>query len=593
MSCFAATPYLQAGAFKNEALAINFKQHVAKFTPLTVEILQNDQLVECLYYVIITGLKTQEQAKIEQQHLASKGLKTIIKTSQDLTDNKRIYKWTENPQIEAIRVDSAREHLERAIRNPEYVLRNWISMPIAENVSTKKVIKLSLKDAILLTLRYNPNIQSNELDRIIQRYSLRQTQNELELQYALTGSVGIDKSTTLGITTDAQTYVISPEANLKTAYGTEYSLKLDNNYLNTDTFNPALSFDIKQPLLRGFGPTVNLKNLKDALDDNFTNKLQLKQSIIDQITTVITNYRSLITTGNNLVSQRNQIKEAIRTFENNKLKIKAGQLEPTGNVQQSYQVKSLRISLVQSENSFKNQVQTLLQSIGLDPNMNIQVPTDVDIGKIVIPDLEETIAYALKHNTEYIQQLVTVKKDKREYDLAVNNQMWQLDLDASITSGSGSGIGTSSHFSSLFNGSNVSKSVNLSLTIPIDDLSIRSDLINAKVQLEKDRIQLVAQKRQLITEIKQTLANIKANAQQYELAKEQLDYARQSYELEKKKQQAGIATSLDVTNTQDQLLSAENSLISAKVDYLNELSTLQATLATTLDEWDIKLRYTG
>jgi outer membrane protein TolC len=61
--------------------------------------------------------------------------------------------------------------------------------------------------------------------------------------------------------------------------------------------------------------------------------------------------------------------------------------------------------------------------------------------------------------------------------------------------------------------------------------------------------------------------------------------------LEKKKQQAGITSALDVNNTQNQLILAQAGLIGAKISYLNALSALQRLLGTTLDEWQIKLRY--
>ena len=67
--------------------------------------------------------------------------------------------------------------------------------------------------------------------------------------------------------------------------------------------------------------------------------------------------------------------------------------------------------------------------------------------------------------------------------------------------------------------------------------------------------------------------------------------AEQSYALEKKKQQAGISSALDVNNTQNQLIQAQSGLIGAKIAYLNQLSTLQRTLGTTLEHWQIKLRY--
>ncbi len=101
----------------------------------------------------------------------------------------------------------------------------------------------------------------------------------------------------------------------------------------------------------------------------------------------------------------------------------------------------------------------------------------------------------------------------------------------------------------------------------------------------------MATRRALITTVTNTINAISSQSRQYQLAEKQVRLAERSYQLEKKKQQAGISSALDVNNTQNQLIQAQASLISAKIAYLNQLSALQRLLGTTLDEWQIKLRY--
>ena len=195
--------------------------------------------------------------------------------------------------------------------------------------------QLGLKEAVLLALRYNANIQNAELDRIIQRYQLRLANNEFEVQYALGATGTVQKSTFTGVgsATD-HTLLASPEFNLKTKLGTEAALRLENNVNAYNGYNPVLNFSVKQPLLRGFGKSANELGLLNALDNDWLNKLSLEQAVVDQVTQVITSYRTLILSGNNLQNQRLQLNEAKKSYEINEKKIKAGQLEPTGNIQQ-------------------------------------------------------------------------------------------------------------------------------------------------------------------------------------------------------------------------------------------------------------------
>lgn len=492
-------------------------------------------------------------------------------------------------------VKRAEERLQKAIANPEFMLKNWIELPTSPAARKKAVHQMSLREAILLALRYNPNIQNAELDRIVQRYQLRLAHNEFEVQYALGASGVLQKSRFNGIGTDTtRTLMGSPEFDVRTKLGTKASLNLDNNIGNNNNFNPVLNFSLTQPLLRGFGKSVNEAGLLNALDNEWLNKLSLRQSVSDQVTQVIMAYRALILSGNNLQNQRLQLKEAKKSFEINEKKIAAGQLEPTGNIQQSYQIESISLMVEQVENDFQTATQDLLQTIGLDPDTHLSVPSDVTVEEIIVPNLEKSIEQALNHNTLFLAQKMALRADERAYKIAKNQQLWQLDVGANVQSGTVNDVtGLNGGVRGIYNGNNLTESARLTLTVPLHDISRRSQLINAKIRLEKDRLNLIASKRALITNITNTIVNIRSLAKRYQLAQKQVKLAEQSYALEKKKQQAGIATALDVNNTQNQLIQAQSGLIGAKIAYLNQISTLQRTIGTTLDHWNIKLRYGG
>lgn len=503
-----------------------------------------------------------------------------------------LYGWTDAPNDEASRVSDAQVRLQEAISNPEFLLNHWVELPTAPDSRHKKTKRLSLREAILLALRYNPNIQNAELDRIIQRYQLRLANNEFELQYALAGSAVAERTRFSGVgSRNTSSALATPELNLKTKLGTQLSLNLDNNVANYNSYTPVINFSLTQPLLRGFGKDANEAGLLDAIDNEWLNKLNLQQSVIDQITQVIIAYRSLILSGNNLENQRLQLKEARKTFEINEKKIEAGQLEPTGNIQQSYQIESLSLLVEQAENDFNTAAQDLLQTIGLDPQMRLSVPSDVALDKIIVPNLKESIEIAFNHNTQFLAQKMLLRADERAYKVAKNQQLWQLDVGANVQSGQVSDVDGNNGFRNIYSGQNLTEAARITLTVPINDVSRRSQLINAKVRLEKDRLNLIAAKRALETNITNIINNINSLAKRYQLAQKQVKLAAQSYELEKKKLAAGIATALDVNNTQNQLIQAQAGLISAKIAYLNQLSALQRLLGTTLDHWQIKLRY--
>ena len=131
----------------------------------------------------------------------------------------------------------------------------------------------------------------------------------------------------------------------------------------------------------------------------------------------------------------------------------------------------------------------------------------------------------------------------------------------------------------------------LSLSIPINDLSQKSEWINAKLQIEQDRIQLTAARRALETSISNQIEEIQSSVSQYQLSQKQLTLAKRSYSLEQKKQQAGISSSIELTNAQNQLIAAENSLINLKIGYLNAITNLEQSMGSTLSRWGIDVLY--
>ena len=168
-----------------------------------------------------------------------------------------LYRWVQTPHAEQTRVKQARTRLKEAIKNPEYLLDHWIDLPTSPEASTQKTLHLTLREAILLALRYNPNIQNAELDRIAQRYQLRLAHNEFELQYALAGTAVVEKSRYSGIgNASTRSYFAAPEFDIKSKLGTEASLKMDNTVAAIGTYNPLMTLSLTQPLLRGFGRDI-------------------------------------------------------------------------------------------------------------------------------------------------------------------------------------------------------------------------------------------------------------------------------------------------------------------------------------------------
>lgn len=504
-----------------------------------------------------------------------------------------LFRWADKPMNAEQRIEEGQNNMDRAYIDPEFVLYNDLQVPVAPTVLGKRrKLKLTLKEAILLSLRYNPNVINSEIDRIIQRYDLRVAEYQFEWQYTLTGSLFAQDSRFQGINQPFNSnFLITPGASLKTSLGGSVAMQLP---IKTDfhTWNPQFNLEFRQPLLRGLGSDVTLAPLRTAFDTEELNKLTLKANVIKVVTDVIKNYRALINANQQVLIQLNAMKAAEKTIRDNEAKIKAGQLETTANVQQQSQVEQIRLTYLQNLITQQNAAQILLNSIGLDPDIDIAVPDDVQVAKkLTVPDLQKTLDQALKNNIDYVSSLISFKGLKRQLLLQIDAQRWELNAVGIVQVGNQAGVPPDAGFLNLFNGRNRLESIALNLAVPINDIPRKQLLINARLTMEKAQIALTAQERALLAIIKNTLKALDIQIKQIQVAELTVQLAKQSYEIQLKKQQAGISDSILVTNAQDQYISSQSAVIVSKITYLNTVADLQALLATTLDEWGVKLRY--
>lgn len=596
--------YLQVGRYDKLANAQQFLKSVETYSSYPAAIREIQSKKKTVYLVVIQGFSDRSDLKAFQKTLRDKGVTSVVKRQSDIDHH---YDFALAPAVEASSVEQSQDDLNFAIADPEYLLKHDVHLPISPTINNEKPFFLSLRDAIYLSLRYNTQLQSAELDRIVQRYSLRMAKNKFEFQYALDGAGNWNWAKQLGVNqATTNSLNLTPTIKKKTRFGTEASVGLMNNYDNYN-YAPQITLNIKQPLLRGFGKTFNEQSLNDQLDDELSGKMGMKQAVIDRVTDVIMAYRSLIQQNNALGTQKQSLKEAKKTYWINEKNIKAGTLSPKGNIQQAFQVSYIESNLESQENSLIQARQRLLTAIGLDPNMSVKVPSDVALEKLLVPDLKKTQAQALAKNTSYQQAIVSYRKTKRAYEVMKVKKRWQLDFNANITTGGSAITGADASIkriltlrnngafnafvNRLFNEGTNGEQLGLTFSVPIRDLSLRSEMINAKVSLEKSRLQLLSMKRKLETDVINSINSIRTQVRLYNMNVRQVALAKESYELELKRQEAGIATSIDVTNTQNQLISARNNLIGAKITYLDEITKLEQMLGITLEVWKMDIRF--
>lgn len=455
---------------------------------------------------------------------------------------------------------------------------------------------LTLQEAILLDLRYDPIVSNAEIQRVVDKFALRYAENNFEVQYALTGTASQTFTTSSGTHSITRSYNLAPTATLNGSWGTQYSVTSNNNVTHNDGgtgshYNPGVTFSITQPLIQGFGPKVTLVPLYNAKDQELINRLTLKNTVIQQITTVINNYAALVQAQNTLKTQQLALQTATDTVKQTEQLIKAGRNAPSDLVQFEQTVASQRLSLQQQQTTVDQARYTLLQTLGLNPSTPIDVPQEIDFPKRTLPSLQECIDIALHNNPAYQSALIQLRISKRAVITAEDQARWQLDLQAQSTMGGGSGGGTNSGLMSLTNGLNKSTTVSLNLSVPINNVALKQAVVQAKISLRQAENTLAATQRQVISQITYDYNTLLNQEGQITVANNSAQLAATNLTLANAKLTYGKATSFEVSSLQTSLVSAQIALIDARITYLTTLATLDSDLGTTLDRWKVKIRY--
>lgn len=457
---------------------------------------------------------------------------------------------------------------------------NIAALPLPERMPhTAK--KLTLRDAIDLALRENPQVKIAELQRILDKFNL---------EVSIHNNYGVQWSN-IGFTNAIQqgtypSWGFTGGFTVPSSVGTQVAVGYTNNLLG-GLGQTALT--VTQPLLQNFGYEYNHIIYANALDNESIARLNFKDSVINAVVSVITAYRSLVQSYNDLDASKVSLKNQEKHTELDKLQVKVGKMAPSDLVQEQANVESTRLNVVQQQEALRTAYQSFLQALGLRANANIVIDKKIEVGHEAIPTLQQSIYLGLKHNISYQQALYNLNITKRGLIQAENSRKWTFNIVTTSTLGSErSGVGQQIYQNSP---SQQLPLVAFTLSIPFDNISLKQGVVQARISIQNAEINLEQQKETLVGDIMQQWDTIRNNKQQIKIAVEALKLQIQTLKNAEIKLKYGQDSVFEVNTLETNVLTQQQSLISTKISYLNSVTTLYQTLGLTLQEWNIGLRY--
>ena len=517
-------------------------------------------------------------------------------TRRDRAPRFRLFQWPENdPNSSRVaREQSTQEQLlDRAASTSLTTSQNIQILDRGANISQNHdpvqpepmSIPFTLEDIVRLTVANNTEIKNAYLARIVQKAQLATARAEFrpQVEPILAGrSDGQGRNWSIS---DSQTR-IELGAGISLLMPTGGQLRLDwlsqmrslsEEPTDENSLRQGLSLRFTQPLLRDAGVTITKSNLDIVKLQEEINLLNLRNTLIAEITTSIRSYRTLLTQQEQVKNTEAALETAKRQLEQQRALVEAGREARFRLLRSQQTVTDFEGQLIEAQNAVKSSRLALLNQLGIDRDLAIVAVEDVrqETEELLEldPDITRRITFANQPN--YLAELLQIQISELNVLQANNDRRWNLDLDTQFNE-------------ALTSQANFSASLVLRRNLG-DRFQDEEAFKRAKVSLLQSQNDLAQLEETIETEISDRLRDIEVRFRQIQLAKEAVELAEGELQAQEALVKAGRSDNFQLQQAQQDLLDARNEEIRRRIEYLNTLTDLQQTRGTTLEDWNIIL----
>jgi outer membrane protein TolC len=513
--------------------------------------------------------------------------------------------------------------------------------------------KMSLKEAIYVSLRNNPNVRSIELTPIGAQEAVRVANGafdpNLTSQVDEVKSVVPATSTLIGATASATKLYdwnfglnkLSAITNgtMGITFDNERALSNSAFAAINPSYSPTLAISLSQPLLANFGWRFATLSVRVAESGQKQAQWTYEQSLQDFIQQVASDYWNVVLSEENLDVNRAALKFNEDLVRQNAISVRVGTLAPLDLQEAQSAAATAEANVFTADANLKTARAVLRQDVMYNPEGTF-LPAEIEPSDLPAPhevvSVDENVA--LETAVEYRPTLASMREAIRaallQVQFAENQTLPTLNIGAQIgvtnTAGharcnapfttpvvdsgnctpSGtvnegvgpmpypSDSGTRLPFGGIY-GDALNKMWNfgfynyaavLSFSFPIDDAAARASLAQARVSYEQSRMQYRAQLSSAVVQIENALANLYADVRRAQATEQATFYARQSLNDENVRFRVGMATTHDLLQFQEEEVAAEGGQVQAFVDLENAKINLLHAEGTLLTSFNINFQ---
>ncbi|HEX2767845.1 MAG TPA: TolC family protein, partial [Geobacteraceae bacterium] len=359
------------------------------------------------------------------------------------------------------------------------------------------------------------------------------------------------------------------------------------NFGLSNYFQSDVTLNFTQPLLKSFGRENTEININVARFNREGALEQFKAKLLDTISQVKSQYHQLYSLRENLEVKRTSLNLVETILKNTNAQVKAGVLPAMEILNAEFGVASQQKNLIDAERALKDQVDNLRVLLQLQDVTDI-VPMDTPYRENYSVDENLAIQLALASRPDLQQQRVTLKTSELQSRVARNQTLPELDFNASAA------------FTGLDNNYNRDMErvgsgrypvwiAGLKFTYPIGNDSAKNDYIKSKLAVAQNKTQMKSLEESISRDVRIAVRAVRSGYLQLDVTARGRTYAEEVLQAYIKKQKVGLATTKDVLDELNNLVTAQGNEIQAVTDYNNAIVNLWKTTGELLEREGVTL----
>jgi len=364
-------------------------------------------------------------------------------------------------------------------------------------------------------------------------------------------------------------------------------------YVTPPLFNPVynsdVSLSITQPLLQGFGLTINRAAIERARLGITRANYDFKAVVLSVIRNVESAYFSLAFAREQLAVRKFSLEVAQTLLKENQTRLNTGVATNLDVLQSEVGVANARRDLLLAQQSVTDSEDSLLNLIG-------RFEFSTRLGAVRLPDtpvpevsFEKSYTLALANAPDYAANKVLAEQLKLDVSVAKNNRLPTLDLGAAVGHTGNGSDDAGAALKDATAGGYYNWQVDLTVSVPWGLRAERARYRQALTNLNRQELFIQQLDQSLLLQVRSAVRAVETNRETVAVSTLATELSLKQFETEKARYEAGLSTFRFVEDSRKDLDTARVNELLAKVNLRIALSELARLEGTSLERYQVKL----